>query len=59
MEMENRDRAQEQEVKADDREAKAAEKDSGTHGKFTEPRGWALKWDGVALAKAGDKETSR
>jgi hypothetical protein len=57
--MESKDRSQEQEIKASARDEKAMGKYSGTHRKFQEPRGWALKWDGDALAKMGDKETSR
>ena len=59
MESRNRGQEQEQEVKARARDEKAMGKYSGAHRKFQEPRGWALKWDGVALAKAGDKEPSR
>jgi hypothetical protein len=57
--MESKDRSQEQEIKASARDEKAMGKYSGAHRKFQEPRGWALKWDGDALAKAEDKETTR
>jgi len=61
--MENKDRGQEQEIKVSAQDEavppKAMGKYSGAHRKFQEPRGWALKWDGDALAKAEDKETTR
>jgi hypothetical protein len=35
------------------------ENSDGTWRKFAEPRAWALKWDGFALSKTGERRDGR
>ena len=39
--------------------AQGVERSDGTWRKFAEPRGWALKWDGSALAEIGKHQNVR
>ena len=40
-------------------EEQAQDTSNGTWRKFAEPRGWALKWDGFALAGVGEPQNGR
>ena len=57
MAAQNRVQTSDQETTRSAREPVQENKDAAV--KFTEPRGWALKWDGFALSTMGERRNGR